>query len=75
MANVDAVMYSSVENAYYFFAGNQYFKTLTESNNTVEPGYPKSIVGNWGVPNEWSSGIDAAMYSPAEGAYYFFKGG
>ncbi len=57
----------------YFFKGNQYLRYDIKTD-TVDPGYPRPIAGNWGgFPPSWSSGIDAAM-NWGNGIVYFFKG-
>jgi hypothetical protein len=56
----------------YFFKGNQYIRHTFGSG--MDSGYPKPINGNWkNWPNNFTSGIDAALVHP-NGKAYFFKG-
>ncbi len=57
----------------YFFKGSNYLRYDWTSDNT-DPGYPKSIEGNWpGWPLDFQQGIDAAVTWDT-GKAYFFKG-
>ena len=54
------------------FKGSQYVR-LTGA--TVDATYPKPIAGNWnGLPPDFQTGIDAAVFREANGKSYFFKG-
>jgi hypothetical protein len=60
----------------YFFKGDQYVRYDWASDKT-DPGYPKSIAGNWpGLPDTFTSRIDAAVTGKGRfsGKAYFFKG-
>ena len=61
----------------YIFKGKQYIK-YSWNTDRAEPGYPKTIAGNWpGMPQDFCSDIDAAVngMGPFSGNAYFFKGG
>jgi outer membrane protein OmpA-like peptidoglycan-associated protein len=60
----------------YFFKGSRYIRVNLgpHPHNTMDPGYPKPIAGNWpGWPPDFSQGIDAAV-PWSTGKAYFFKG-
>jgi GH24 family phage-related lysozyme (muramidase) len=57
----------------YFFKGNQYLR-YDIAANAADPGYPRTIAGNWpGVAEAGFDGIDAAIVWPS-GKAYFFRG-
>ena len=68
-AGVNAVALWSNGKA-YFFKGNQYLRYDVAAEK-VDPGYPKSISGNW--PGLWPDNIDGSVVWP-NGKAYFFKG-
>jgi hypothetical protein len=69
---IDAALWRESNGKTYFFKGSQYVR-LTDS--TVDPGYPKTIAGNWhGLPASFESGIDAAFWRKSNGKIYMFKG-
>lgn len=70
---VDAGLWWSEELA-YFFKGGQYARYNLKADK-VDAGFPKSIPGYWGGMKEagFDSGIDAAVRSTDQKAY-FFKG-
>ena len=55
---------------YYFFRGDKYIR-YDHGNDSVDPGYPKTISSNWG--GLFSSNIDSA-FNDGDGKAYFFKG-
>ncbi len=60
----------------FFFKGDR-FICCDWQTGRVEPGYPKSICGNWhGFPSAFCRDIDAALSAdgPFKGKAYFFKG-
>ena len=69
---IDAALYRDSNNKLYFFKGDQFVR-LTGS--TMDAGYPQPIAGKWkGMPAEFNSGIDAAVWRASNGKIYFFKG-
>lgn len=62
-AGIDAALYSG--SVCYFFAGDQYVRVhrADEGAGRLDPGYPRSIAGNWGWGDFGAGGIDAALYS------------
>jgi hypothetical protein len=81
---VDAVCYSSDNDKYYFFKGDEVAETQVTSVNTGLAGTykialqklskPVKINSKEGFPGiPWSS-IDAATYNTETNTYYFFKG-
>jgi hypothetical protein len=53
------------------FKGNQYVR-LTDTE--VDAGFPKLIAGNWpGLPNDYTSRIDAALMRVDTNKIYFFN--
>ncbi|MGH3902655.1 MAG: hemopexin repeat-containing protein [Pseudonocardiaceae bacterium] len=71
-SGIDAAVYRHDNNRVYLFKGSEYVR-LTDT--TKDDTYPKSIAGNWhGLPASFESGIDAALWRPANGKLYIFKG-
>lgn len=69
---IDAALLRKSNGKIYLFKGNQYVR-LTDT--AVDPGYPKPIAGNWpGLPNTFTSGIDAALMRSDTNQIYFFRG-
>lgn len=57
----------------YFFRGGEYLR-FDIATDKVDAGYPRPIARNLeGFPQEWSSGMDAAV-NWGDGRVYFFKG-
>ena len=71
-SGIDAAVWRDSNQKIYFFKGDQYVRIGSDSS--MDPGYPKPIKGNWGVPEDWEDGIDAAMLRFSNGKMYFFKG-
>ena len=71
-SGIDAAVWRESNQKIYFFKGGQYVRIGSDSS--MDAGYPKPIKGNWGVPADWESGIDAAMLRFSNGKMYFFKG-
>lgn len=74
---IDAAMYYHTYNKAFFFKGDKYirFTPDTGSGESVDAGYPKPIKDNWaGLPAEFNSGIDAAIFWAPKDKVYFFKG-
>ena len=68
---IDAAFLRESNGKIYMFKGNQYVR-LTETE--MDPGYPKTIAGNWpGLPNDYTSGIDAALMRVDTSKIYFFR--
>ncbi|MCO6477406.1 MAG: hypothetical protein J5I94_12325 [Phaeodactylibacter sp.] len=60
----------------YLFSGDQYIRYSGDISN-VDPGFPKTIQGNWknelefGLPARYHKSIDAAFQSPDNTTYIF----
>ncbi|WP_151523568.1 hemopexin repeat-containing protein [Serinicoccus kebangsaanensis] len=71
-SGIDAAVYRHDNNKVYFFKGSEYVRL---TGTTVDAGYPRPIAGNWhGLPASFTSGIDAAVWRPANNKLYLFKG-
>jgi|GEM_PF-1566467 len=72
---IDASLWSDTNKRVYMFKGDQYVRINPDDGWNMEAGYPKPIAGNWpGLPSSFTSGIDAALWSPPNGRIYLFKG-
>ena len=71
-SGIDAAVWRESNGKIYLFKGSQYVRIGSDSS--MDAGYPKPIKGNWGVPDDWEDGIDAAMLRFSNGKMYFFKG-
>ena len=71
-SGIDAAVWRESNQKIYIFKGSQYVRMGADSS--MDPGYPKPIKGNWGVPDKWEGGIDAAMLRFSNSKMYFFKG-
>jgi len=67
--DVDAAMYANGKS--YFFVGNKYYRL---NGSAAEGGYPKPLSEWKNLPEEFLSGIDAALYQPEKNRIYLFKG-
>lgn len=71
---IDAALWRKDNSKLYFFKGNQYVR-FSSVNDGVDAGYPRPIAGNWpGLPANFNSGIDAALWREDNDKVYFFKG-
>ncbi|MGL4596418.1 MAG: hemopexin repeat-containing protein [Bacteroidia bacterium] len=71
-SNLDASLW--YEGHVYFFKGNQYCKYRIETG-IVKPEIRTIGVDGWkGIPQVFTSDIDAALKHPTNGHLYFFKG-
>lgn len=74
-SGVDAALWSPPNNKIYFFKDDQYIRVDPSNGWQVDADYPKPIAGNWpGFPEQFASGIDAALWSESNQRIYFFKG-
>ena len=76
---IDAVLFRKDNQKLYMFKGDQYVR-FSKVSDGVDPGYPKKITDSWpGLPEKWeasdnfSGGIDAALWRNSNGAVYLFK--
>ena len=72
-SGIQAALYHGIGTGIVFlFKGAEYegFNFFAE---TGMPGYPKPIKGNWGLPESFTSDLDAA-FNTETGKAYFFKG-
>jgi hypothetical protein len=73
-SGIDAALWNEPSKRIYFFKGNQFIRVNPADGWKVEPGYPKTIAGSWpGMPANFASGIDAAIWSHNT-RIYIFKG-
>ena len=73
-AGIDAALMRKSNGKIYFFKGDQYVRFSSVSAG-VDPGYPAPIAGNWaGLPANFNTGIDAALWRNSNSKIYFFKG-
>jgi len=71
---IDAALQRDDNGYIYMFRGGEYVRFSNVSAG-VDAGYPKPIAGNWaGLPANFQSGIDAALWRVSNNAVYFFKG-
>lgn len=71
----DATLMNMSSNKIYFFKGSEYFRINPANGWKPDPGYPKPIAGNWpGLPANFQSNIDAAIWAETNNKVYIFKG-
>jgi hypothetical protein len=73
MTKIDCAVWRGDNDKAYLFSGEWYLRYSNISDG-IDPDYPKKISGNWSLPSEFRSGIDAALYRNSNGKLYFFKG-
>ena len=74
-SGIDAAIWNQASNKVYLFKGDKYVRIDPSNGWNMEPGYPKPIAGNWpGMPAEFATGIDAALWSTKNNKVYMFKG-
>ncbi len=72
---VDAAVWNDKNNKVYMFKDSQYVRIDPDNAWNVDPGYPKSIKGNWpDFPKAFEESIDAAVYNKQDQKMYIFKG-
>lgn len=71
---IDAILWSGKNNKVYVFKGNQYLRIDPNNNWQLDAGYPKNIAGNWNVPANFTSDLDAALWNDKSDKVYLFKG-
>jgi hypothetical protein len=71
---IEAALWSQTNQRIYFFKGDQYIRVDPNAGWAVEAGYPKTISGNWpGFPDDFTEGVNAALWSGPNQKIYFFK--
>lgn len=71
---LDAALWSDTTRKIYFFKGSEYLRINPSNGWNVDPGYPRSIAGNWpGFPAAFVAGIDSALWSETNQKIYCFK--
>ncbi|MEO5681795.1 MAG: hemopexin repeat-containing protein [Chitinophagaceae bacterium] len=71
---IDAAFWRESNGKIYMFKGSQYVR-ISNVSEGVDPGYPRSIAGNWnGLPASYATGIDAVLMRWDNHKIYFFKG-
>ncbi|NNF08358.1 MAG: hypothetical protein HKN21_16475, partial [Candidatus Eisenbacteria bacterium] len=68
---VDAAMRFDSHRA-YFFSGDEYYRFQVDESH-LEAGFPQALVPNWELPQEWESGLDAAV-NWGGGVAFLFRG-
>ena len=73
--NLDTALWAEKNQKIYFFKDSEYIRVDPNNNWNVDPGYPKPISGNWpGLPANFTSNIDCAVWNDKNEKVYFFKG-
>lgn len=73
--SLDDTLWSGTNQKIYFFRGSEYIRVDPNNGFKADAGYPKPIAGNWpGMPANFASGINAALWSETNQRIYFFKG-
>ena len=73
--DLDASVYSKINEKVYFFKGSEYIRVDPNNNWEMDSAYPKPILGNWpGFPAQFATGVDAAVWNDNSTKIYFFKG-
>ena len=74
MTKIDAAVWRGDNNKAYLFSKDWYVR-YSNIDEGIDEGYPQKIAGNWnGLPDDFASGIDAALYRNSNSKLYFFKG-
>ncbi|WP_300454447.1 hemopexin repeat-containing protein [Accumulibacter sp.] len=74
LSKIDAAVWRKDNDHAYLFSGEWYVRYSNISNG-IDEGYPKKIAGNWtGLPSEFLSNLDAALYRDSNNKLYLFKG-
>jgi len=71
---IDASLYSKINNKVYIFKGSEYIRIDPNNSWQRDPGYPKPIAGNWNMPANFTTGVDAVLWNDKSTKVYFFKG-
>lgn len=68
--DIDAALWRASNGKIYLFKGSQYVRI---TGTTMDPGYPRSIAGNWpDLPSSYQTGITAALTRWDSSKIYFF---
>lgn len=79
---IDAALWSEPNNKIYLFKnyedrGPEYIRIDPNNGWNTDPGYPKTVAGNWdGLPDNYTAPgktIDAALWGEPNGKIYFFQ--
>jgi predicted P-loop ATPase/GTPase len=74
MTNIDAAVWRGDNNKAYLFSKGWYVR-YSNIDDGIDEGFPAKISDNWvGLPDNFASGIDAALYRSSNNKLYFFKG-
>ncbi|MGB1283008.1 MAG: hemopexin repeat-containing protein [Polaribacter sp.] len=73
--NLDTALWAEKNQKIYFFKGSEYIRVDPNNSWNVDPDYPKPISGNWpGLPANFTSDLDCAVWNDKNEKVYFFKG-
>lgn len=74
MTHIDAAVWRGDNNKAYLFSKNWYVR-YSNIDDGIDEGFPARISDNFiGLPDNFASGIDAALYRNSNNKLYFFKG-
>ena len=74
MTKIDAAVWRGDNNKTYLFSGEWYVR-YSNIDDGIDEGFPAKIADNWvGLPDSFTSNIDAALYRNSNGKLYLFKG-
>lgn len=74
MTKIDAAVWRGDNDKTYLFSGEWYVR-YSNIDDGIDEGFPQKIAGNWvGLPDEFKSNIDAALYRNSNNKLYLFKG-
>ncbi|MCH2231832.1 MAG: hemopexin repeat-containing protein [Crocinitomicaceae bacterium] len=74
-SGIDAALWNGKSDKVYMFKGSQFVRIDPKNDWNVEATYPKPLKDNWGgLPTNFESGIDAALWSDTNKKVYLFKG-
>ncbi len=74
LTHIDAALYRPDNGKTYLFSGAWYVR-YSNINDGIDEGYPKRIASNWqGLPPDFQSHLDAALWRESNQKVYLFKG-
>jgi hypothetical protein len=74
LEKIDAAVWTKDDGKTYLFSG-AWCVRYSNINDGIDEGYPQRISEHWkGLPKEFHSDLDAALFRDSNGKLYFFKG-